>query len=362
MWLSRLKTLSGFFLAAILSAPAWGANSPQPGTINYFEGHVDIGVSALNSKSIGSAELHRGQSLATKNGKAEVLLTPGVFLRIGNDSSIKMISPNLANTKVRLTKGQAMVEVDEIYKSNDISVLEDGAATRLLKTGLYDFDANQGQVRVFKGQALVSENNRHVKVGGGHEVSLNASGPLKARGFDKKQYESSLYRFSKLRSDYLAEANVNASHVYASSGWYGSGWYGSGWYWDPWLSAYTFAPAGGVLYSPFGFGFYSPFAVGEAPFAFHRRFGDFRDFDNHPNFAIRQGIETHPEDKDFATDRPPIRAFHAPPAQVAPRVGGFARGPVMGEVHPPGGFAFHDDGFHGGEIHGGERFGGGIRR
>jgi hypothetical protein len=46
--------------------------------------------------------LQTGESLTTGNGKAEVLLTPGVFLRVGSDSLVKMISPSLTNTDVSL--------------------------------------------------------------------------------------------------------------------------------------------------------------------------------------------------------------------------------------------------------------------
>jgi hypothetical protein len=56
----------------------------SPGTVNYVEGQASIDSHALNSKSIGSAELQPGQLLTTKKGKVEILLTPGVFLRVSN--------------------------------------------------------------------------------------------------------------------------------------------------------------------------------------------------------------------------------------------------------------------------------------
>jgi hypothetical protein len=52
---------------------------------------VNIGNQILNAKSVGSVDLEPGQSLSTETGKAEVLLIPGVFLRLGDDSSVKMI-------------------------------------------------------------------------------------------------------------------------------------------------------------------------------------------------------------------------------------------------------------------------------
>jgi hypothetical protein len=123
-------------------------------------------------------------------------------------------------------------------------------------------------LRVFDGKALVEDGGAEVKVKGGHELSLASGAPLKADKFDKDAYkEGDLYRWSDLRSEYLAEANVDAAGIYEVNGWgpWGPGWWGVGWYWDPWFSAYTFIPRDGFLYSPFGWGFYSPWWVYQAP-------------------------------------------------------------------------------------------------
>jgi hypothetical protein len=273
MWLPRMKAFASFFLAAILSAPAWAsntsANSALPGTLNYVEGKVSMGGHALDSKSIGSAELQAGQSLTTENGKAEVLLTPGVFLRVGVNSSVELISPSITDTEVGVEKGDAMIEVAEIHPENDIRISEGSTTARLLKTGLYDFNLNQQLFRVFDGQASVEEGGRQVTVKGGREVSLASNNPLKAQKFNKKSYEEDdLYRWSSLRSAYLAEANVDAAGLYANNGWgpWGPGWWGADWYWDPWFNAFTFIPGDGIFYSPFGWGFYSPWWVYRAPF------------------------------------------------------------------------------------------------
>jgi FecR protein len=255
--------LLGFFLAAILTAPVWGSEastkSAVPGTLNYVEGHASMGDQALNSKSIGSAELQPGQSLTTEKGKAEVLLTPGVFLRIGNNSSIKLISPSLTDTEVEVDQGHAMVEVAELHPENSIRIDEDGTTTQLLKTGLYDFNRNQRELRVFDGKATVESGREHVNVKGGRELTLANNELSKARKFDKKSYEEGdLFRWSSLRSGYLAEANVDAAGMYAANGWGGPGWWGADWYWDPWFDAFTFIPGDGIFYSPFGWGFYSP--------------------------------------------------------------------------------------------------------
>src|ERR1019366_10553647 len=108
---SRLEVGTGLFLAALICGPMWGAVPPQPGTINYIEGQSSVGGHVLSENSVGSTKLLAGQSLSTQNGRAEILLTPGVFLRIAKNSTVDMISPDLANTILLLEKGRALVEV-----------------------------------------------------------------------------------------------------------------------------------------------------------------------------------------------------------------------------------------------------------
>ena len=115
---SRLIGIAGVFLAAALSVPAWGTDPAQPkphaarpGGLNYVEGQVSIDGEALGAGAIGYTELNPGQSLETGAGKAELLLTPGVFFRLGDNSSAVLISPSLTDTELRLDKGEATVEV-----------------------------------------------------------------------------------------------------------------------------------------------------------------------------------------------------------------------------------------------------------
>lgn len=353
MQLMKSNPLGIVFLAAALIAPAWGANptlpassyptsgqtqpaSVQPGMINYIEGQVSVGYQRLNSDSVGSAELKSGQVLTTRNGKAEVLLTPGVFLRVGSNSEVRMISPGLADTEVKLDRGRAAVEVDEIHRENNLHVAEDGSTTRLLKTGLYGFSANPQEVQVFKGEARVRDGDHSVKVKGGHQVILG-TGKLHSRKFDKKvAEEAALYRFSKLRSDYLAEANARTVNTYVYDGWYGPDWwYGSGWYWTPWLSAYTFIPGNGILYSPFGWGFYSPVAfynggyVYGPSFRHEVGFRNLRDRDIHANPVVRERETARPE---WHASRPEAAETHEHMSRDFDRMPGGFRGGTSAHV------------------------------
>src|SRR5579863_6113262 len=262
-----LKAAGGFFLAVLSLSPAWGSVPPQPGTINYIEGQSAIGGQALGEKSVGSAELAAGQSLSTQDGRVEILLTPGIFFRVDNHSSVRMISPGLADTVLALQKGRAMVEVADIRPENNVRVSESGASTQLLKAGLYDFDADRGQIRVFDGKAIVQVAGQQIELKSGHQLNLNAKGKLKARKFDKKTYTDDFYRWASLRSSYLAEANVDAARTYGGGvGWSPTPFYGNGWYWDSSFDAYTFIPDDGISFDPFGWGFYSPWCAYGAPY------------------------------------------------------------------------------------------------
>lgn len=238
---SFLVLVAGLLFSTSLSAPSWGqtqnAHPAYPGSVNYVEGEASIGNETLSPNSVGSVTLAKGQSLTTQDGKIEVLLTPGVFLRVDDNSSVKMISPDLTNTTVELDKGRAMVEVLDISKKNDIRIDQNDASTKLLKKGLYDFDAGHEQIRVFNGEAEVHANDQNVKLKGERELTLNTGGKLKAQHFDTRQYENEFFRWNALRSGYLAEAGADEARVYIGTGpgWYGPGWYGTGWYWDPWL-------------------------------------------------------------------------------------------------------------------------------
>jgi hypothetical protein len=254
-----LKTPLGVVVclfATALAAAAQQGNVGRPGMLNYTEGQVSLNGSPLGSGALGDTEVAPGEVLETGQGRAEMLLTPGVFLRIGHDSAVQMVNPSLTDTQVELQRGTSMVEVDEIAKENHLQILTDGVNTRLEKDGIYEFRANPGLMAVYDGEAKVFEDAHSVEVKKGHELPLQAGVAFaKPKKFDRDQ-PNTLYDWSKLRSSYLAQANAASAQAIVADdpGWYA----GTGWYWNPWYSTWAFVPGAGFIDSPFGFGFYSP--------------------------------------------------------------------------------------------------------
>jgi len=249
LWIAAILLVSG---AMALAAPA---GSPGPGTLNYVEGQASINGHAVDSKSVGSEMVEPGSVLSTGNGKVEMLLTPGVFLRMGDNSQLRMVSSGLADIRVALLQGQATVEADYLVKDTHLTVDQGMASTLILQKGLYVLNASQPFVQVMDGKAQVSMNDQHVNAGKGREVAMNASGKLKAQDFrTQAAQDEALVRWSRLRSAYESQANIDEANTVAVN----NGWYGPGWYWDAGFGFWSYLPGDGILYSPWGLGFYSP--------------------------------------------------------------------------------------------------------
>jgi hypothetical protein len=267
----QLKGFSALLAMSILPlGMALAAGNAVPGAVNYVEGQVTVAGQPVTPSAIGSVQLQPGQVIETGPGRAEVLLTPGVFVRLGDNSSLRLISPNLGDTRVELLKGRAIVEVTEIFKDNNLRVMLAGSSARLDKEGLYSFDADARQVRVFDGEATVQTNDREVNIKKDHQLALAA--PFKTAHFDARAQSAQdpLYGWSNLRSEYEAQASMqSARNVFVGGGSY---WDGPGWYWNPYWSMYGFIPGDGIWFSPFGWPFYSPWVVYSAPwygYGFH---------------------------------------------------------------------------------------------
>ena len=282
----RLSPLAAVSLATTLIASASGQSviSVRPGLVNYVEGQASLvsraGGDDLQARMAGAVSLGAGEGVATAAGRVEIQLTPSVVLRVGQNSRVKMVSSSLIHTVVQVERGRAEVEVDQLYEQNDIRIAMggEGGQTRLLKPGLYEFDADAQIVRVFDGKAEVSATanaTRPIEVKGGHLLALNGD-TMKAKGFNKKESTDELTSWSDLRSEYAGQQNAGLVQSGGGSGYgtglasgYGSGYgygngFGAGGY-GPGAGGYPWFPGTG-FYGPYGLGLYSSFYGG--PFGF----------------------------------------------------------------------------------------------
>ncbi len=249
--------------ALVLSAAAWGQSviSAHSGVIHYVEGQVTVDGAAIHPKSTEILDIKPDQVLATEDGRAEILLTPGVFLRLPENSSARMISNSLADTRIEIVSGSALIEVGQLLRDNAITIEAHGVEIALPKQGLYRVETDPARLRVYDGEARIATGAAKMSVKRGREVALDPPS-LEARNFDAKSTDP-FYRWSARRSEYVAQANVISARTASSSGYgsgFASGGYGS-WAFNPWFGMFTFLPASGIYWSPFGSAFYSPAAI-----------------------------------------------------------------------------------------------------
>lgn len=256
--LSAAMSAVGAFGQAVISAKA--------GVIHYVEGEVSV----VNGKTTTPVETHmggkysdlkEGQELNTTEGRAEVLLNPGVFLRVGENSAVKMISSRLSDTRLDLTRGVALVEVAEFTKENGVTILVKDSALTFTKMALVRMDAENG-IKVYKGEVQVQVGGNLQIVREGREMQFQANNAIVK--FDAKQGDP-LYRWANRRAEYIAMANVASAKMARSSY---SGGMGSmypstgGWFYNSYYGMMTYLPMGNSLYrSPFGYSYYSPMRV-----------------------------------------------------------------------------------------------------
>ena len=258
-------------LAGATSVWAQQVISAHSGVIHFVEGQVTLDGQPVQPKFGEFPEVKNGQTLDAADGRAEVLLTPGVILRIAENSSFQMVSNSRSDTRLSVLTGSAIVEVGELLPSNAITVLYNGAHIELTKKGLYRIDSDPGKLRVYDGEARVTSGTQSLVARKGREVLLGAV--LDMSGFDTKDTDAFM-RWASRRSEYLAQANVSSARSASGLGYSGSGYnsgygYGSGlmgggmWAFNPFYGMFTYMPYGNnMYYSPFGYPFYSPTNVG----------------------------------------------------------------------------------------------------
>lgn len=244
-----------------LAAFAQSVISARSGLIHYLEGQVYLGDQVLESKFGQFPEVKENQVLRATEGRAEVLLTPGVFLRLGENSSFKMITNRLIDTRIEFLSGTAIVEADDILKDNAVTVVYGDTTARLLKKGLYRFTSSPAELRVFDGEAEVTRGEQTVSLKDGKLVDFDAA--LVAQKFDKDSGDA-LNRWSRRRSEALSMANISAAKSIYDTG---MGFTSNQWIWNPFFGMFTFVPYSGSFYSPYGFRFWSPMNVYRAYYA-----------------------------------------------------------------------------------------------
>jgi hypothetical protein len=222
MLLDKVIFVAGCCVASLTAQPIVSATA---GLILHKEGDVYIRGAGKNAPRGHPSTVANGQQLFTKHGRVEVLLAPGVFLRMENQSDLLMNDTRLSNTVATLLGGSALVEASKLYEGGRILIRLDGKTAEVKEEGVYEFDASHSRIRVFDGSIGISGGGPTVSARRGDLVEL--TGDATPRRFDPKD-TSGLYEWSAHRSFELAMSEVGAIES-RQSHWY---YVGMGWLWN----------------------------------------------------------------------------------------------------------------------------------
>jgi hypothetical protein len=254
-------------ILACLSAAASAQTivAAHSGVVNFFEGSVYIDGQTLEQKFGRFNEVKPGSELRTNLGRAELLLTPGVMLRVDENSAFRMVSNKLTDTRLEFISGSAILDSRNAAPGAPVVIAYKDYQMRFARSGRYRFDSQPARLVVDEGEADVLWRDRPVLVKAGQELPFSA--PLTARvavirdntGLDRWDSD----RSSSISTDNQSAAdsdNLSSALNDPQSG--GSDAYGSGYYGglapDPVIGGGYYANTGLVplwLYPGAGFGY-----------------------------------------------------------------------------------------------------------
>jgi hypothetical protein len=230
--------------AGSLGIPAYGQAviSARSGVVHYFEGSVNVAGQPLQAQLGRFAGIPQGAELQTGQGRAEVLLTPGVLLRVGEKSTIRMIANALSDTRVELVAGSAIVDSSEPGPGTSVTLVYKSWSVHQAERGLYRLDSEPARLQVLDGKLDVWATDGGVPLAVEKGMDLPFASvlvPQKAEG----ETHDTLSDWSDGRSESVFADNAVAANIQDP-----------GTMPDPLLNpdAFTYFPMLGYYSSPYG--------------------------------------------------------------------------------------------------------------
>lgn len=238
--------------------------SAKAGGVNFIEGKVSVarkqGRSGLLLKG---DKIEISDKVSTgADGKAEILLNPGSYLRLSENSTFEFVTTELENLQLKLKSGSAIFEVfaDDEFR---VAVNTPKNDYYLIKSGVYRIDiAPDGteKLEIWKGRAQIGKDAANIIKGG--KVATIRNGQQTVAKFDRD--EKDVFEvWSKSRAKDLAKINAKLErrvmqssliNSYNSRSWNMYDSFGV-WVYNSSFGTNCFLPFGYGWRSPYGYGF-----------------------------------------------------------------------------------------------------------
>lgn len=235
--------------------------SAKAGGVNYVEGAVGVvRKSGQSGRLIKGDSLKIGDRVSTGNdGKAEILLNPGSYIRLGGSSAFEFKTTSLDDLQLLVESGSAMLEV---HASNDftVRVQTPDSIFVIVQSGIYRVDVagKNGRLSVLKGKALV-DGSADAEIKKGRQGVL-VNGQASIAKF-KSSGDDGLEAWSKSRAKEMAKISSSLDprtlrptlmRSFLGNRWNMFDSFGL-WVYDPFRRYHCFLPFGRGWGSPYGY-------------------------------------------------------------------------------------------------------------
>ncbi|HZS04118.1 MAG TPA: FecR family protein [Blastocatellia bacterium] len=245
--------------------------STKAGFVNRVEGKVLIQRAGNELNNAGRASLgtqmkEGDQLITTADSRAEVLLSPGSYLRLDGSTKLRAVGTRFSAMRFELLAGSVIAEVSaeentNIKQENPLEVVTPHGSVAITKTGVYRLDVRDTytSVSTHKGELYLGTRDQAVaktalKVSKDKVARLTGSAATPEIAKLDRYNTDDFEEWSFQRAETLVAAHRSVLSRSSSLGTLASGWI-----FDPFYNCYTFVPFGRRFTTAYGFGFYSSY-------------------------------------------------------------------------------------------------------
>lgn len=300
--------------------------SAKAGGVSYVTGAVRVDRMATKKRYVLAKgdEISDGDIISVGDtGNAEILLNPGSFLRLAENTDIQFADTNLESLLLKMKNGSALIEASAVGGEGgaDIRIVTPQSTISLEKSGIYRLNVSANATEIFVWKGAATAGSEIVKAG--RKAILQKGAQAVVAKFNKDESRDALDVWSRDRSKELAKVNSRiksrdltrafAGYTTAFSGF---NRFGGFWAFNRMTGTYCFVPYGfGYESSPYGYsydrgiywyynpGSYNPVVTAVRP------------------TKVDNSINPPPSKQDFPVYNPPPPPIYNPPAAIAPPPG-----------------------------------------
>lgn len=231
--------MSSLILVLMLQLPATTSFlvSTKAGLVNYVQGTATVKAATT---------VPAGQIIQTGAGGAvEILLNPGSYLRMGENSRVVLDQVELYDIAARILEGSMIIESNWFSKETPLKVTSGDLKMEIIKDGIYLFA--DGKVVVVDSK-IQDAGNGGLLYGKGYEIS-NDQG---YRARKVKTFTTALELWSQKRDAAISSANLNVSRSLRQVPNLPINSFLDVWLWYPAFGSFIYMP-GARYRSPYGY-------------------------------------------------------------------------------------------------------------